>query len=58
MSNEYVNEVETPSDVEIPSRGMESETEKVKVQPDMAGTARRRCRDSTRGDASAVVVDC
>ena len=55
MSNEYVKEVETASEVEIPSRGMESETEKVKVQPDMAGTASRRCRDSTRGDDSAVV---
>ena len=41
-SKEYVKEVEMPSEVDIPLSGMESATEKVKVHPDMAGTARRR----------------
>ena len=50
-----MKEVETPSEVEIPLSGMESETEKVNVQPDMAGTARRRCRLRTLGAASAVL---
>ena len=50
-----MNEVETPSEVDIPLSGMERATEKVKLQPDMAGTASRRWRLRTFGEASAVV---
>ena len=50
-----MNEVETPSEVDIPLSGMDRATEKVKVQPDMAGTASRRWRLRTLGEASAVV---
>ena len=53
MSNEYVNEVPMLSEVEMPVSGMESPTENVNDHPDIEGTARRRCRLSTRGEASA-----
>ena len=41
------------SEVEMPVSGMDSPTEKVNDHPDMLGTARRRWRLSTRGEASA-----